>query len=94
MIFFFNRFYFCISLGSQFAATVLVYVRDNVSPGWGYGISDATMVVLLLGTRRYRYRRPQGIPLTVMWRVFLWAWEKRRLPHPADASELTEYTPA
>ncbi|CAL9778949.1 unnamed protein product [Musa acuminata subsp. burmannicoides] len=30
------------------------------------------------GTRRYRYRRPQGSPLTVMWRVFLSAWEKRR----------------
>ncbi|KAI4973421.1 hypothetical protein ZWY2020_035682 [Hordeum vulgare] len=31
MVFFFNRFYFCISLGSLFAVTVLVYVQDNVS---------------------------------------------------------------
>ncbi|KAH0850836.1 LOW QUALITY PROTEIN: hypothetical protein HID58_095206, partial [Brassica napus] len=34
MIFFFNRFYFSISLGSLFAVIVLVYVQDNVGRGW------------------------------------------------------------
>ncbi|CAL9171230.1 unnamed protein product [Musa hybrid cultivar] len=95
MIFFFNRFYFCISLGSLFAVTVLVYIQDNVGRGWGYGISAATMVVavvvMLVGTPRYRFRRPQGSPLTVIGRVFLSAWQKRKLPHPADPSELNEY---
>ncbi|URE42090.1 POT family [Musa troglodytarum] len=60
----------------MFAATVLVYVQDSVSRGWGYGISAATVVVLLLGTGRYQYSRPQGSPLTVTWRVFLSASEK------------------
>ncbi|KAI4967711.1 hypothetical protein ZWY2020_016960 [Hordeum vulgare] len=31
MVFFFNRFYSCISLGSLFVVTVLVYVQDNIS---------------------------------------------------------------
>ncbi|XP_072990589.1 protein NRT1/ PTR FAMILY 6.4 [Typha latifolia] len=95
MIFFFSRFYFCISLGSLFAVTVLVYIQDNVGRGWGYGISAAAMVigvlVLLAGTPRYRYRRPEGSPLTVIWRVLYLAWRKRRVAYSGDASELNEY---
>ena len=48
MGFFFNRFYCCISLGSVFAVTVLVYIQDNVGRGWGYGISAATMVIAVV----------------------------------------------
>ncbi|PAN06717.1 hypothetical protein PAHAL_1G283100 [Panicum hallii] len=92
MVFFFNRFYFCVSLGSLFAVTVLVYVQDHVGRGWGYGVSAAAMLlavaVLVAGTTRYRYRRPQGSPLTVIGRVLAAAWRKRRLPLPADAAEL------
>ncbi|KAJ1279702.1 hypothetical protein BS78_04G175000 [Paspalum vaginatum] len=92
MVFFFNRFYFCISLGSLFAVTVLVYVQDHVGRGWGYGVSAAAMllavVVLVAGTPRYRYRRPQGSPLTVIGRVLATAWRKRSLPLPAEAAEL------
>ncbi|KAM0881194.1 hypothetical protein ACQ4PT_033084 [Festuca glaucescens] len=92
MTFFFNRFYFSISLGSLFAVTVLVYVQDNVGRGWGYGVPAAVMVaavvVLAAGTPRYRYRRPQGSPLTVIGRVLWAAWRNRRVPCPADASEL------
>uniref|UniRef100_A0A0D9YU48 Uncharacterized protein n=1 Tax=Oryza glumipatula TaxID=40148 RepID=A0A0D9YU48_9ORYZ len=95
MVFFFNRFYFCISLGSLFAVTVLVYVQDNVGRGWGYGVSAVAMVlavaVLVAGTPKYRYRRPEGSPLTVIGRVLATAWRKRRLPLPADAGELHGY---
>ncbi|KAL6634086.1 hypothetical protein ACP70R_026757 [Stipagrostis hirtigluma subsp. patula] len=95
MVFFFNRFYFCISLGSLFAVTVLVYVQDNVGRGWGYGVSAAAMVlavvVLVAGTPKYRYRRPRGSPLTVIGRVIAAAWRKRRLPLPADAAELNGF---
>ncbi|XP_062185607.1 protein NRT1/ PTR FAMILY 6.4-like [Phragmites australis] len=91
-VFFFNRFYCCVSLGSLFATTALVYVQDNVGRGWGYGVSAAVMlaavVVFVAGTPRYRYRRPEGSPLTVIGRVLLAAWRNRRLPCPADASEL------
>lgn len=95
MVFFFNRFYFCISLGSLFSVTALVYIQDNVGRGWGYGISAAAMVaalvVLLVGTPLYRYRKPQGSPLTVIWRVVYSAWWKRKLEYPSDVSKLNEY---
>ncbi|KAL7185855.1 hypothetical protein ACSBR2_027757 [Camellia fascicularis] len=95
MIFFFNRFYFCISTGSLFAVTVLVYIQANVGRGWGYGISAATMMIavaiLLCGTPVYRYKKPQGSRLTVIWRVLLLAWRKRSLLYPSDASFLNEH---
>ncbi|KAF5175984.1 NRT1/ PTR FAMILY 6.4 [Thalictrum thalictroides] len=95
MVFFFNRFYFCISLGSLFAVTILVYIQDNVGRGYGYGISAATMgiavAILLIGTRFYRYKKPKGSPLTIIWRVAYLAWMKRKLPYPSDSSMLNEY---
>ncbi|KAA8524738.1 hypothetical protein F0562_011161 [Nyssa sinensis] len=95
MIYFFNRFYFCISCGSVFTVTVLVYIQDNVGRGWGYGISGGTMIIavaiLLCGTPLYRFRKPQGSPLTVIWRVLLLAWRKRSLPFPSHPSLLNEY---
>nr|GMC70608.1 protein NRT1/ PTR FAMILY 6.4-like [Ipomoea batatas] len=95
MIYFFNRFYFCISLGSLFAVTVLVYIQDNVGRGWGYGISAATMVIgvaiLLAGTPMYRFKNPQGSPLTVIWRVLFLAWKRRNLDYPSDPTFLNEF---
>nr|POE99902.1 protein nrt1/ ptr family 6.4 [Quercus suber] len=95
MIFFFNRFYFGISIGSLFSVIVLVYIQDNVGRGWGYGISAGTMViavaVLLCGTPWYRFKRPQGSPLTVIWRVLILAWKKRVHPYPSHPSLLNEY---
>lgn len=95
MIFFFNRFYFAISIGSLFAVIVLVYVQDNVGRGWGYGVSAATMViavaVLVAGTQWYRFKQPQGSPLTVIWRVLLLAWKKRGLPYPSDVAMFNDY---
>lgn len=98
MMFFFNRFYFAISIGSLFAVIVLVYVQDNVGRGWGYGISAGTMVVavaiLLIGTPWYRFKKPRGSPLTVIWRVLLLAWKKRSHPYPDHPSLLNEYQDA
>ncbi|XP_013607687.1 PREDICTED: protein NRT1/ PTR FAMILY 6.4-like [Brassica oleracea var. oleracea] len=95
MIFFFNRFYFSISLGSLFAVIVLVYVQDNVGRGWGYGISAATMVVaavvLLCGTKLYRFKKPRGSPFTVIWRVGYLAWKKRNESYPSNPSLLNGY---
>ncbi|KAK8504163.1 hypothetical protein V6N13_062522 [Hibiscus sabdariffa] len=95
MVFFFNRFYFGISIGSLFAVIVLVYVQDRVGRGWGYGISAVTMViavvVLLCGTPWYRFKKPQGSPLTVIWRVLFLALKKRNLPYPSHPSLLNDY---
>lgn len=96
MVYFFNRFYFGITLGSVFAVTVMVYIQDNVGRGWGYGLSGLTMVIaiimLLSGTRLYRYKKPQGSPLTVIWRVIYLAWKNRALYHPDDPSFLNGYS--
>ncbi|XP_022759878.1 protein NRT1/ PTR FAMILY 6.4 [Durio zibethinus] len=95
MIFFFNRFYFGISIGSLFAVIVLVYIQDNVGRGWGYGISAGTMViavaVLLCGTPWYRFRKPQGSPLTIIWRVLFLALKKRNQSYPSHPSLLNDY---
>lgn len=98
MIFFFNRFYFFISIGSLFSVVVLVYVQDNIGRGWGYGISAGAMVVgvavLLCGTPLYRFKKPQGSPLTVIWRVLFLAWKKRSLHVPSQPSFLNGYLQA
>lgn len=95
MVFFFNRFYFGISIGSLFAVIVLVYIQDTVGRGWGYGISAGTVVIavaiLLCGTPLYRFKKPRGSPLTVIWRVIILAWKKRGLPYPSHPSLLNEY---
>ncbi|KAK8568906.1 hypothetical protein V6N13_106786 [Hibiscus sabdariffa] len=95
MIFFFNRFYFGVSIGSLFSVIVLVYVQDNVGRGWGYGISAGTLViavaVLLCGTPWYRFKKPQGSPLTAVWRVLFLALKKRNQSLPSHPRFLNDY---
>lgn len=95
MVFFFNRFYFFVSTGSLFSVLVLVYVQDNIGRGWGFGIPAGIMLVslafLLYGKPLYRYKRPQGSPLTLIWKVLILAWKKRNLPIPSQPSFLNGY---
>nr|WJL93858.1 nitrate transporter NRT1.1A [Saccharum hybrid cultivar] len=92
MMRFFNWFFFFISLGSLLAVTVLVYVQDNLGRRWGYGACAcaiaAGLVVFLAGTRRCRFKKLAGSPLTQIAAVVVAAWRKRRLPLPADPAML------
>ena len=92
MMRFFNWFFFFISLGSLVAVTVLVYVQDNLGRPWGYGACAAAiaagLVVFLAGTRRYRFKKLVGSPLTQIAAVVVAAWRKRRLELPADPAML------
>ena len=92
MMRFFNWFFFFISLGSLLAVTVLVYVQDNLGRPWGYGACAASiaagLVVFLAGTRRYRFKKLAGSPLTQIAAVVVAAWSKRRIDLPADPSML------
>ncbi|KAL2472477.1 Protein NRT1/PTR FAMILY 6.3 [Abeliophyllum distichum] len=92
MIKFFNWFFFFISIGSLAAVTVLVYIQDNLGREWGYGICACAIVVgiavFLAGTRRYRFKKLVGSPLTQIASVFVAAWRKRRLDLPSDKSLL------
>ncbi|URE38740.1 Nitrate transporter 1.1 [Musa troglodytarum] len=89
---FFSWFFFFISLGSLMAVTVLVYIQDNLGRRWGYGICAVAivfgLVVFLSRTRRYRFKRLVGSPLTQVAVVVASAWRKRRLALPADPSML------
>ncbi|KAH9777326.1 protein NRT1/ PTR FAMILY 6.3 [Citrus sinensis] len=87
---FFNWFFFFISIGSLAAVTVLVYIQDNLGREWGYGICACAivfgLVVFLSGTRRYRFKKLVGSPLTQIASVFVVAWRKRHLDLPSDPS--------
>ncbi|KAH9721350.1 protein NRT1/ PTR FAMILY 6.3 [Citrus sinensis] len=87
---FFNWFFFFISIGSLAAVTVLVYIQDNLGREWGYGICACAivfgLVVFLSGTRRYRFKKLVGSPLTQIASVFVAAWRKRHLDLPSDPS--------
>jgi len=92
MIKFFNWFVFFISLGTLTAVTVLVYIQDHIGRYWGYGISVCAILVALTvflsGTRRYRFKKLVGSPLTQIAMVLVAAWRKRHMELPSDASLL------
>ncbi|AEE28838.1 Protein NRT1/ PTR FAMILY 6.3 [Arabidopsis thaliana] len=92
MTYFFNRFFFCINVGSLLAVTVLVYVQDDVGRKWGYGICAFAIVlalsVFLAGTNRYRFKKLIGSPMTQVAAVIVAAWRNRKLELPADPSYL------
>lgn len=89
---FFSWFFFFISIGSLGAVTVLVYIQDNLGRKWGYGICACAivlgLVVFLSGTRRYRFKKLGGSPLTQIATVFVAAWKNRNLEMPSDLSFL------
>ncbi|KAF9685693.1 hypothetical protein SADUNF_Sadunf03G0080800 [Salix dunnii] len=88
MLNFFNWFFFLISLGALCAVTVLVYIQDSLGREWGYGICACAIVlgliVFLSGTRRYRFKKLVGSPLTQVATVFVSAWKKRHVKLPSD----------
>ncbi|KAK9698753.1 hypothetical protein RND81_08G128500 [Saponaria officinalis] len=89
---FFNWFYFIVSIGSLAAVTILVYIEDNLGRKWGYGICACAIVVCIIvflsGTKRYRFKKLAGSPLTQFAAVFVAAWNKRKFQVPSDTSQL------
>jgi peptide/histidine transporter 3/4 len=70
---FFNWWVFGISIGGLISATVLVYVQDYVSWGWGFGTPTVLMGVYLIlyvvGMKYYRHKPPTGSPFTQIAQV-------------------------
>ena len=91
---FFNFWYFGLLSGLLLAVTVIAYVEDNVSWGFGFGIVTVTMViatvVFLYGTPFYRHKLPGGSPITSITRVVVAATRKRNINMPSDMSLLYE----
>ncbi|AES90949.1 putative nitrate-transporting ATPase [Medicago truncatula] len=92
MVKFFNWFFFFISIGSLTAVTILVYIQDHVGRDWGYGMCVCAIVValcvFLYGTKRYRFKKLAGSPLTQIAVVYVAAWRKRNMELPYDSSLL------
>ncbi|GFZ19600.1 peptide transporter 1 [Actinidia rufa] len=91
---FFNWFYFSINIGALIAASVLVWIQENVGWGWGFGIPAVAMAIAVLsffsGTRLYRNQKPGGSPLTRMCQVVVASVRKYRVEVPEDKSLLFE----
>uniref|UniRef100_A0A1J3CK10 Protein NRT1/ PTR FAMILY 6.2 n=1 Tax=Noccaea caerulescens TaxID=107243 RepID=A0A1J3CK10_NOCCA len=97
MAFFFNRFFFFISMGTLMAVTVLVYMQDEVGRSWAYGICTVSMVtaivVFLCGTKSYRYKKSQGSPVVQIFQVIAAAFRKRKMEMPQSIVYLYEDNP-
>ncbi|KAH7838487.1 hypothetical protein Vadar_027158 [Vaccinium darrowii] len=80
---FFNWYLFTLYTATAISATVIVYVEDSVSWGWGFGICAAANVVGLVafvaGSRFYRHVKPKGSPFTSLARVVVAAVRKRNV---------------
>ncbi|KAL3530634.1 hypothetical protein ACH5RR_009956 [Cinchona calisaya] len=80
---FFNWFLFTWNTSSIIAATAIVFVEDDVSWAWGFGICVAAnvlgLIIFLAGKRFYRDVRPQGSPFKSLACVIIAAISKRKL---------------
>lgn len=92
--YFFNRFFFFISMGTLMAVTVLVYIQDKVGRSWAYGLCSVSMfiaiVIFLSGTKRYRYKKSLGSPIIHILQVVAAAARKRKMEVPNDFGMLYE----
>lgn len=91
---FFNWFYLSINVGALIAGSVLVWVQDNVSWGWGFGIPTIAMAIAVVsffsGTKLFRYQKPGGSPLTRICQVLVSSFRKKKAKVPADKALLHE----
>ncbi|KAL2480797.1 Protein NRT1/PTR FAMILY 3.1 [Abeliophyllum distichum] len=91
---FFNWYYFCMGMASLAALTIVVYIQDNVSWGWGLGIPTITMgfsiIVFILGSPLYRKVKMGGSPFVRLTQVIVAAVRKRKAVAPTDPRLLYE----
>lgn len=89
---FFNWYYFCMGVASLLAATVVVYIQDNISWGLGLGIPTAAMalslVAFILGSTMYKKMKPGGSPYVRVVQVIAAAAKKRKAAVPTDPRAL------
>lgn len=73
MGYFFNRFFFCISVGTRTAVTVLVYLEDDVSRSLAYAICSLSMFIAIIiffsGTKDTGIRKAWGALLFTSFKL-------------------------
>lgn len=81
-------------MGNLLAYSVMVYVQDNASRAWGYGIITGLVFVaftaFICGTPLYRHRTPSGSPLTRIAQVLVAATLHCTRSLPEDHQDLYE----
>ena len=91
---FFNWWVFGISIGGLLSATVMVYIQDSVSWGWGFGVPTALLGLFLImyiaGIQFYRHKAPTGSPITQILQVVVAAVRKWHVPVLPDSGLLYE----
>ncbi|XP_076937169.1 protein NRT1/ PTR FAMILY 5.6-like [Bidens hawaiensis] len=91
---YFNYWNVALCAGLVLGVTVMAYVQDNF--GWGTANLILTVsmflttVIFFLGRPFYRYRAPQGSPLTPLVQVLVAAVRKRNLPYPSNQDSFYE----
>lgn len=87
---FFNVWYFGLCSSFMLAVTVIPYVQENISWGFGFGILTVSLaigtVVFLYGTPFYRHRVPGGNHMSRIAQVIVAAIRKRNVNIPSDLS--------
>lgn len=86
------NWYFCSLYSASFiSATGIVYAEDNLSWGWGFGISIAGNVLglalFLIGSRYYFRDKPQASPFTSLMRVVVASVRKRKAVISSDSAD-------
>ncbi|KAG5543114.1 hypothetical protein RHGRI_016010 [Rhododendron griersonianum] len=79
---FFSWFFFIINTGALLAITVLVGIREYKGWSWGFAVPTACMLssilILVAGYRRYRFKKPLGSALTRFFQVVVAAVRNHR----------------
>ncbi|KAL3631111.1 hypothetical protein CASFOL_024095 [Castilleja foliolosa] len=85
---FFNWYYTSFTVVLIIALTLVVYVQNNVSWVWGFGIPTTLMlcaiVLYFVGMRLYVYVKPEGSALTGVVQVIVASCKKRKAKLPVD----------
>ncbi|KAF8010857.1 hypothetical protein BT93_J1488 [Corymbia citriodora subsp. variegata] len=91
---YFNWWNFALCCGLLLGVTIIVYLEDYVSWGTADLVLTVTMAVTIAtfysGRSCYRYRAPEGSPLTPLLQVLVAAIRKRNLPQPSSSDSLFE----
>ncbi|KAK6926851.1 Proton-dependent oligopeptide transporter family [Dillenia turbinata] len=81
---FFNWYFFAMYFFVMLGGTAVVYIEDNVSCRWGFGIclvADViTLAIFLFGNQFYRHTVPQGGPFLDIARVVVASIRKMKVP--------------
>ncbi|PSS05072.1 Protein NRT1/ PTR FAMILY 2.3 like [Actinidia chinensis var. chinensis] len=85
---FFNWYLFSFYAGGIIGSTAVVFIEDNVSWAWGFGLCALAnalgLVIFLCGTRFYVHAKPQGSPFTSLVQVIVASVRKRKVTESED----------